>query len=167
MKATITALILFASTCLADTDALDSSALPTTVTSSLLYSETINDLVHDTFVFKSGETVLMTREVWQTSDRKTIDRVFHVFYFEKQHFMVIYDFPENEKQPEMHTSIQHSLPEGTRLLTSQPDSISPGEWRFSREQKVLLSFVRGLTRNLKPTRNTARQSYHARRRPDR
>jgi hypothetical protein len=142
MKATITALILFASTCLADTDALDSSALPTTVTSSLIYSETVNDLVHDTLVFKSGETVLMTRDIWLTIDRKTIDRVSHVFYFEKQHFMVIYDFPENEKQPEMHTSIQHSLPEETRLLTSQPDSISPGEWRFTREQKVLLSFVR-------------------------
>jgi hypothetical protein len=28
------------------------------------------------------------------------------------------------------------------LLTSQADSISPGEWRFTREQKVMLSFVR-------------------------
>jgi hypothetical protein len=31
---------------------------------------------------------------------------------------------------------------GGRLLTSQADSISPGEWRFTREQKVMLSFVR-------------------------
>jgi hypothetical protein len=142
MKATISALILFASSCLADTDALNSSALPTAIKSSLIYSETVDDLVHDTIVFKSGETVLLTRDVWLTSDRKTIDRVSHTFYFEKQPFMVIYDFPENRKQPEMHTSIQHSLPEGGRLLTSQADSISPGEWRFTREQKVMLSFVR-------------------------
>jgi hypothetical protein len=142
MKATITVLIIFASTCLAGTDTLDSSALPTTVKSSLLHSETVNDLVHDTIVFKSGETVLSTRDLWLTSDRKTVVRVVHTFYFNRQPFMVIYDFAEGAKHPGTHTSLQHSLPEGTRLMTSQPDSISPGEWRFTREQKVILSFVR-------------------------
>lgn len=142
MRATIFAWIIFASACLADSDALDASALPTVVESSLLRSEVVNDLVHDTLVFKSGETVLLARDLWLTSDRKTLVRVLHTFYFEKQPFMVIYDFAEGDKQPERHTSLQHSLPKGARLMTSQPDSISPGEWRFTREQEVILSFIR-------------------------
>ncbi len=129
----------------------DGRALPVSIEVQVVSTKKVREETHEVIHFIAGDRVVMSQDLWFTTDRSTpTRRAYRVFdptipvkkpgepCEPENPLLVVYQ----GYMPLRYGSVsQHFIPAGCQLTTSEADEASDKEYRLTRGESVLLSLT--------------------------